>query len=90
MKKIKNKEVEALTIKEQELLIEILNNREKNHEYSNIVKFQLNTGMRIGEVLARSKDNIDLKNNTILVDNTLTKDKNDKTILGKHTIKKPA
>lgn len=79
------KKVEALTAKEQELLIEILNNQEKNHEYSNIVKFQLNTGMRIGEVLARSKDNIDLKNNTILVDNTLTKDKNDKTILGKHT-----
>lgn len=67
------------------MLVEILNNQEKDHEYSNIVKFQLITGMRIGEVLARSKDNVDFTNNTILVNNTLTKDKNDKTILGKHT-----
>lgn len=79
------KKVEALTIKEQELLFEILNNQEKDHEYSDIVKLQLETAMRIGEVLARSKDNINLKENTITINNTLTKDKNDKTILGKHT-----
>jgi integrase len=79
------KKIEALTIQEQTKLMDILNNKESNHEYTDIIKFQLATGMRIGEVLARSKSNIDLKNNTILVDNTLTKDKNDKTILGKHT-----
>lgn len=79
------KNVEALTIQEQKKLESILNNEEKNHEYSNIVKMQLLTGMRIGEVLARTKDNINFKNNTILVNNTLTKDKNDKTVIGKHT-----
>ena len=79
------KNIEALTIQEQQRLEHILNNEEKNHEYANIVKMQLLTGMRIGEVLARTKDNINFKNNTILVNNTLTKDKNDKTIIGKHT-----
>lgn len=77
--------VEALTIKEEKKLRKILNNQEQNHKYRNIVLLQLDTGMRIGEVLARSKDNIDLKNNTLLIDSTLTKDKNGKIILGKHT-----
>lgn len=77
--------VEALTIKEEKKLRKILNSQEQNHKYRNIVLLQLDTGMRIGEVLARSKDNIDLKNNTLLIDNTLTKDKNGKIILGKHT-----
>ena len=44
---------------------------------------QLYTGMRIGEVLALSKDCIDFKNNTLTVYRTLTKDSNDKAILGK-------
>lgn len=83
--KKETKKVEALTIEEEEKLISILNGIEFTHKYSDIVKFQLLTGMRIGEVLARSKDNIDFKNNTILVNNTLTKNKFDKTILGKHT-----
>ena len=77
--------VEALTIKEEKKLRKILNNQEQNHKYRNIVLLQLDTGMRIGEVLARSKGNIDLKNNTLLIDSTLTKDKNGKIILGKHT-----
>lgn len=83
--KKEKKKVEALTIQEEEKLNSILNGPESNHEYTDIVKFQLITGMRIGEVLARSKNNIDLKNNTILINNTLTKDLKDKTILGEHT-----
>ena len=83
--KKEKKKVEALTIQEEEKLNSILNGPESNHEYTDIAKFQLITGMRIGEVLARSKNNIDLKNNTILVNNTLTKDLKDKTILGEHT-----
>ena len=46
---------------------------------------QLETGMRIGETLARSIFNIDLKNREMTIDNTLTKDKDGKVILGKHT-----
>lgn len=79
------KKVEALTIKEEKLLRKILNTKELNHKYRNIVLLQLDTGMRIGEVLARSIDDVDFKNNTLYIHNTLTKNKEGKTILGKHT-----
>ena len=41
--------------------------------------------MRIGEVLALSKDCIDLDNNTITVYRTLTRDTKDNIVIGKHT-----
>ncbi len=78
-----NKKVEALTIEEQRKLVSILEN--SNHKYKNIILLSLFTGMRIGEVLAISRDNIDLKANTLQVERTLTRDKNDKVILGSKT-----
>ena len=83
--KKETKIVEALTIEEQKKLENVLDHIKRNHKYRNIAKIQLETGARIGEVLARSISNVDLENNSILIDNTLTKDKNEKTILGKHT-----
>lgn len=80
-----NKKVDSLTIEEEEKLINILNTQERNHKYRNIILLQLYTGMRIGEVLALSKDCIDLKNKTITVYRTLTKDLSEKVIMGKHT-----
>lgn len=77
--------IEALTIKEENKLRNILNTKEINHKYRNIILLQLDTGMRIGEVLARSKDDVDLKSNTLNINNTLTKDTSGKIILGKHT-----
>lgn len=74
-----------LTKEEEERLIAILDNEERNHKYRNIVKLQLLTGMRLGEVLARSIYNIDNKNKTLLINNTLTEDKEGNVILGKHT-----
>ena len=41
--------------------------------------------MRIGEVLALSNKDIDYKNNTITISRTLTRDINDKTIMGDTT-----
>ncbi len=79
------KKVEALTIKEEKLLREILNTKELKHKYRNIILLQLDTGMRIGEVLARSKDDVDFKSNTLNIHNTLTKNKDGKIILGSHT-----
>ena len=79
------KKIEALTISEENKLREILNTREKEHKYRNVVLLQLDTGMRIGEVLARSKNDVDLISNTLNIDNTLTKDIKGKVILGKHT-----
>ncbi len=79
------RKIEALTIKEEKKLRKILNTKELNHKYRNIALLQLDTGMRIGEVLARSKDDVNFKANTLNIHNTLTKNKEGKTILGKHT-----
>lgn len=77
--------VKALTHKEFEKLTKILDNEERNHKYRNIVKMQGISGMRIGEVLARSKNDYNKKNNNFNVHNTLTQDEEYRTILGKHT-----
>lgn len=75
--------VTSLSKVEESKLLEVLNSTV--HKYNDIILLQLYTGMRIGEVLALSKDCIDLKNNTITVYRTITRDKYDKVILGKHT-----
>ncbi len=80
-----HKKVDALNEVELKKLNKILDNNERNHKYRNIVKMQLLTAMRIGETLARSIFNIDLKSRKMTIDNTLTKDENGKVILGKHT-----
>lgn len=81
----KTRKVKPLTPKEREKLAHILDNEERNHKYRNIVKMEWVTAMRIGETLARSKDDIK-KNKTILhIHNTLTVDKDGNIILGKHT-----
>lgn len=77
--------VEALTVAEEEKFINILNNEERNHKYRDILLLQLYTGMRIGEVLALSKDCINLKNNTLTVYRTLTQDMDYHVIMGEHT-----
>lgn len=76
----------ALTLQEEQHLLEILNSNEyKDHKYTNIIKAQLASAMRISELLARSRRDIDIEKNTILINNTLTKDRKSKIILGKHT-----
>lgn len=77
--------IEALTVTEEKKLINILTTKEANHKYSKIILLQLYTGMRIGEVLALSKDCIDLKNNTLTVYRTLTQDDKFHVIMGEHT-----
>ena len=42
---------------------------------------RIETGMRVGEVLALDRQSIDLANKTIRIDKTLTKDKNGKVKL---------
>lgn len=81
--KVETPKVEALTIDEQKHLVKILNHSE--HKYKNVILLALYTGMRIGEILAISRSNIDLKQNTVTVERTLTRDKNDKVILGNTT-----
>ena len=80
---IPDKKIEALTLEEHKKLLEILEKQE--HKYKYIILLQLYTGMRIGEVLALSVKDIDYKNNTIRINKTLTRDINDKVIMGNKT-----
>lgn len=79
------KKIEALTQSEENVLVETLNNQEKDHKYRKIILLQLWTGMRIGEILALSLDCIDLNNNTITIYRTLTTDEKGNIIIGEHT-----
>ena len=77
--------IEALKIEEENKLADILNTEYKNHKYKNIILLQLNTGMRIGEILALSVNDIDIKNKVIHITKSLTRDENDRMIIGEHT-----
>lgn len=83
--KVITKPVEALTIEEEKNLREKLREHENFNIYKNVILLQLETGMRIGEVLARKLTDIDFKNKTFKIDDTLTQDENYKVILGNHT-----
>ena len=72
--------VEVLTVAEQKELITVL--EKIDHKYKHIILLALYTGMRIGEILALTRDNVNLKDNTLTIERTLTRDKNDKVILG--------
>ena len=82
--------VESLTKKEENKLIDVL--EKSNHKYKDILLLQLYTGARIGEILALSKDCINLEENTITIYRTVTRtfkkdgDKRiEKRVLGAHT-----
>lgn len=79
------KKIIALTNAEYEKLNSILDNQERNHPYRDIAKVQLISGMRIGEVLARSKADYNQETDLLDIHNTLTEDENGHIILGKHT-----
>lgn len=81
--KKETEKVEALTIEEEKKLVSVL--KKSNHKYRDIILLSLFIGTRIGETLAITRDNIDLKENIITIEKTLTRDKNDKTILGNKT-----
>lgn len=82
-KKDDNKKVVALTIEEQQAFV---NGLQKYYEpYRTILFIALYSGIRIGEILALTYDDIDLENKVIHVSKTLTRDENDKTIVGKTT-----
>ena len=76
-----DREVISLSIDEEKKLISAV--MFKNKEYKNIILLMLFTGMRIGEVLALK--NTDFDDNYIYISATITRDKNDKSILGKKT-----
>ena len=67
------KVVEALDIDVQKSFTEYLNKISIEDEpYKNIFLIQMYMGLRIGEVLALSKESIDLENKVLYVKRTLT------------------
>lgn len=78
--------VEALDITVQKAFTEYLKNVDvETQAYKNIFLIQMYMGLRIGEVLALGKENIDLENNLLYVKRTLTNDKEFAIILGNKT-----
>lgn len=78
--------VRALTIEEQQILTNYLINIpivEEPYKVAYLIEMYL--GLRIGEVLALKSTDIDLHRNLIFVNKTLTRDRNDKVIMGKAT-----
>ncbi len=81
----KTKKIVPLLPNERQALTHVLDNEERDHKYRNIVKLEWLTGMRIGEVLARSIDDISDDKKYLLIHNTLTMDVNKNIIIGEHT-----
>lgn len=81
--KKEDEEIKALTVEEQKKFVGILETEE--HKYKYILLLQLYTGMRIGEVLALSTKDIDYKKGTITINKTLSRNEEDKIILGNTT-----
>lgn len=77
------KVIEALTIEEQKKLIDYINNH--SDMYTDIILISLYSGMRIGEILALSTNDIDLGNKILHINKSLTKDSEGKIIIGKST-----
>jgi len=77
-----DEKIEALSIEEQKSFLAAL---EKETTYRNVFAIAIYTGMRMGEILALKKDDIDFKNKTIHIQRTLTKSLIGKTKLGETT-----
>lgn len=80
------KVVRALEVEEQQLITDYLKNTTIEKEvYKNVFLIQLYAGLRIGEVLALQYKDIDLNKKIIHITKTLTRDEDEKLILGNTT-----
>lgn len=78
--------VRALTIEEQQILTNYLMSIPiVNEPYKVAYLIEMYLGLRIGEVLALRSNDINLHRNLISVNKTLTRDRNDKVIMGSAT-----
>lgn len=90
------KEVTAFTVEEEKRLLEYINENDTTlvdvkskidgRTVKNLIKFNLATAMRIGEICALNRDtDIDRINKRILVNKTITKNADGKFIIGTQT-----
>lgn len=84
--RIASREIKSLTVEDQMKFANYLFKPPIEKEnFKNVFLIQMFCGLRIGETLTLSLDNIDLDNNLIYVDKTLTIDKDGKLALGNKT-----
>lgn len=76
-----DKKISALTLEQHKKFVASL----EKEKYKNIFLIAINTGMRVGEILALTPDDIDLKNQIIKINKTITRNEYDKFTLGKTT-----
>lgn len=82
----KDKKVRGFTVDEQKKFIESIMDKDNKFKYKYQFLLSLFSGMRIGEINALNiNSDIDFQNKLIHVRRTLTKDKNDKTVMGDYT-----
>ncbi len=77
-----DKKIEAFSIDEQKLFMQFVN---KETDYKDIFTIALYTGMRMGEILALKKEDIDFGKKVINIGRTLTRDITDRALLGDTT-----
>lgn len=81
-----NKKVRALTVDEQQQFTDYLLNKNLNEcKYKNVFLIQMYMGLRVGEALALTLHDIDLKHKRINIQKTLTTDENNAVIMGNTT-----
>ncbi len=82
----KDKVIRAMELEEQQALTNYLKSKTIIEEpYKNAFLIQMYAGLRIGEVLALQVKDIDLKNNQIHINKTLTRDAEERVIMGNST-----
>ena len=82
MSKKVSRKIEALSLEEQKAFLAVLT---PDEIYRDIFIIALYTGMRMGEILALKKDDIDFNKKEIHINRSLTKNTKNKTILGETT-----
>lgn len=81
-----DKKVRALTLDEQQAFTDYLLTKDiKQCKYKNVFLIQMYMGLRVGEALALTMNDVDLKNKKINIHRTLTTDENNETIMGNKT-----
>lgn len=72
-----DKKVEALSVEDQLKFVQII----KGNLFENVFLMELYSGMRCGEILALTVDDVDLNKNIIHITKTVTRNKNNQLIL---------
>ena len=72
-----DKKIEALSVDDQLTFVNLI----KGNLFENIFLIELYSGMRCGEILALTLNDVDLKNDVIHISKTVTRDKNNQLIL---------